>query len=216
MIIAIDGPAASGKSTVARALARELGLAFLNTGALYRGLALAALRRGLPPSDAAGLERLAHSLRLDFDARGHLLVDGLDEEQAIRSRAVDAVVSEVSAHPGVRRAVVPLQRELGRRGPGVVAEGRDIATVVFPAADHKFFLTASAAERARRRARQEGAPEREAEIRREIEERDRRDSERADSPLVRAEDALLVSTDGMTVEEVVRTLVERVRGGARP
>jgi cytidylate kinase len=216
MIIAIDGPAGAGKSTVARALARELGLVFLDTGAMYRAVTLEALRRGVDPQDAAGCEEVARSLALDFDAEGRVRIDGEPGEPAIRTAAVDAAVSAVSAHPGVRRAIVPLQRAVAERGPGVVAEGRDTATVVFPGADHKFYLTASAAERARRRAAQTGRADERAEIQADIERRDALDSSRGDSPLRRAPGAEEVDTDGLSIGEVVRALLERVRAARRP
>jgi cytidylate kinase len=214
MIIAIDGPAAAGKSTVARGLARALGLAFLDTGAMYRAVTLAALRRGIDPADGQALGRLARGLALELDAEGRLHVDGEPAEPAIRRAEVTAHVSQVSAHPAVRAAIVPLQRAAAARGPGVVAEGRDIGTVVFPDAEHKFFLVASSAERARRRARQEGREGEVEALRAEIERRDRHDATRADSPLVRAPDALEVSTDGRTADEVLALLLERVRSAS--
>lgn len=210
MIIAIDGPAAAGKSTIARRLAAELGLAFLDTGAMYRAVAWAALDRDVPPSDAAGCARLARELDLDFDAAGRIVIDGKSGEPGIRSAEVDACVSQVSAHPDVRRSIVPKQREVAERR-GVVAEGRDIGTVVFPAADYKFFLIASAEERARRRAAQIGRPQDQAAIEAALRRRDELDSTRADSPLVRAADAELVETDGLSIDAVVDQLLSRVR-----
>ena len=212
MIIAIDGPAAAGKSTIARRVAAELGLAFLDTGAMYRAVAWAALDRDVPPSDAAGCARLARELHLDFDAQGRILIDGKPGEPGIRSAEVDACVSQVSAHPEVRRAIVPKQREVAQRR-GVVAEGRDIGTVVFPAAQFKFFLVAGADERARRRAMQIGRPQDQAAIEAALRRRDELDSTRADSPLVQAPDAELIETDGASVDQVVERLLSRVRGG---
>lgn len=211
MIIAIDGPAAAGKSTIARRLASALDLAFLDTGAMYRAVTWAALERDVPTDDAEGCARLARELVLDFDSAGRVLIDGRPGEPGIRSAAVDDAVSQVSAHPAVRRAIVPKQREVAERR-GVVAEGRDIGTVVFPNADHKFFLVASAAERARRRAAQIGRPQDEASIEAALIRRDELDSTRADSPLVRADDAVLVETDGLGVDQVVEALLSRVRG----
>ena len=211
MIIAIDGPAAAGKSTIARRLASALDLAFLDTGAMYRAVTWAALERDVPTADAEGCARLARELDLDFDAEGRILIDGRPGEPGIRSSAVDDAVSQVSAHPAVRRAVVPKQREVAERR-GVVAEGRDIGTVVFPGADHKFFLAASAEERARRRAAQIGRPEEQATIEAALRRRDELDSTRADSPLVRADDAVLVETDGLGVDQVVEALLAHVRG----
>ena len=214
MIIAIDGPAASGKTTVARGLARALGLVFLDTGAMYRAVALAVLRRGVDPGDGEACARVAGALELGFDAQGRVLIDGLPGEPEVRSPQVDALVSAVSAHPGVRAAIVPIQRRLARAG--AVAEGRDTGSVVFPAADHKFFLRASAAERARRRALQQGRPELEGEIRVGLERRDHLDSTRADSPLALAPGAEVIDTDGLDAEQVVALLLERVRAGSQP
>lgn len=212
MIVAIDGPAASGKSTVARALAARLGLSFLDTGAMYRAVTVAALERGIDPADGEACARIASELDLRFDEEGRILIDGEPGEPRIRGPEVDAHVSVVAAHSSVRRALVPMQREAA--AAGAVAEGRDTTTVVFPAADHKFFLIASPSERARRRARQEGHPEREGEYARALERRDRLDSTRGDSPLRRGDDTELIETDGLAPEEVVDRLVARVRGGA--
>lgn len=210
MIVAIDGPAASGKSTVARALAARLGLTFLDTGAMYRAVTLAALERGVDPSDGSACATLANDLELLFDETGQILIDGEAGEPRIRGRKVDASVSAVAAHPGVRRALVAKQR-IAASG-GAVAEGRDTTTVVFPEADHKFFLIASPRERARRRATQEGRPELESEYASELERRDRLDSTREDSPLRQAEDAVLVATDGLEPEAVTQRLIDHIRG----
>ena len=211
MIIAIDGPAAAGKSTLARKVAEALGLAFLDTGAMYRAVALAALERGIDPADAEGCARVARGLALDFDERRAIRLDGRPGEPAIRSAAVTRAVSPVSAHPGVRAALVPQQRAEARRRGGIVAEGRDMGTVVFPDADHKFFLVASAEERARRRALELGSPERLAEILEDVLRRDHLDSTRADSPLRRAADAVEVPTDGLAPDEVVELVLAHVR-----
>lgn len=213
MIVAIDGPAGAGKSTVAARLARELGLAFLDTGAMYRAVTLAVLERDVHPSDAAACARVARELVLSFDAEGRILVDGLPGEPDIRSPTITLNVSAVSAHPGVREAVVARQRELARALPGVVAEGRDTTTVVFPDADHKFFLQASPEERARRRTLQEGqgSSDYEANLA-DILRRDRLDTTRACSPLVRAPDAVPVDADRRSVDEVVALMLAHVRG----
>jgi cytidylate kinase len=213
MILAIDGPAGAGKSTVAREVARALGLVYLDTGAMYRAVTLVALERGIDPARGEELGRLANELDLAFDEHGRITIDGRGGEPAIRSAEVTSAVSRVSAHPEVRRAIVRRQRELGRRGAGLVAEGRDTTTVVFPDADFKFYLDASPAERARRRALELGAPGRVEEIRREIEERDRIDSSRAHSPLRVAPDAIVIQTDGLEPREVVERVLERVRRG---
>ena len=213
MILAIDGPAGAGKSTVAREVARALGLVYLDTGAMYRAVTLVALERGIDPARGDDLGRLADELELAFDEDGRITIDGRSGEPAIRSARVTAAVSAVSAHPEVRRAIVRRQRELGRRGAGLVAEGRDTTTVVFPDADFKFYLDASPAERARRRALEIGAPDRAHVIRREIEERDRIDSSRAHSPLRVAPDAIVIQTDGLDAPAVVERVLERVRAG---
>jgi cytidylate kinase len=211
MIIAIDGPAGAGKSTVARAVARALGLEFLDTGAMYRAVALVALARGIDPSDAEGCARVARSIQIDFDAEGRILVDGEPGEPAIRGDEVTRAVSAVSAHPGVRAAIVPRQRARAGIGRGIVAEGRDIGSVVFPAADFKFFLTASPETRAARRAAESSATERSAEILEEIRRRDRLDTTRADSPLVEAPGSVRIDTDPLDAVEVVGAILERVR-----
>ena len=214
MIIALDGPAGAGKSTVARRVAEELGLAFLDTGAMYRAVTLAALERDVHPSDAEACALLARTLRLDFAEDGSILIDGAPGEPDVRSRTVTLNVSAVSAHPGVREAIVAEQRAIAHRRGGVVAEGRDTTTVVFPEADFKFFLHASPAVRARRRARQEDAPEREREILLDIERRDRLDRTRAHSPLVKAPDAIEIDADRLDAEEVVHAILAHVRAAA--
>jgi cytidylate kinase len=176
---------------------------------------LAVLERGLPVADEAACGRVARALALDFDPEGRILIDGRPGEPAIRGAEVTEAVSLVSAHPLVRAAVVARQQALAAAHRGVVAEGRDTTTVVFPHATHKFYLTASVEERARRRAQEVHALERLAEIRAELERRDRLDSSRAHSPLVLAPDARRVETDGQSVPEVVARLLALVRGAGR-
>lgn len=214
MIIALDGPAGVGKSSVARALARALDFFFLDTGAMYRAVTLVALERGVAPGDGAACGALARELRLGFDGQGRILIDGRAGEPAIRGSDVTAHVSEVSAHGPVREAIVAEQRALAARSRGVVAEGRDTTTVVFPDATFKFYLDASPAERARRRARQERALERVAEIQADLERRDRHDSSRAHSPLRAAEDAIRIETDGLDQDAVVARILAHVRASA--
>ncbi|MEM9801702.1 MAG: (d)CMP kinase [Planctomycetota bacterium] len=212
MIIAIDGPAASGKSTAARAVAERLGLTFLDTGAMYRAVTLAVLDRGIDPSDALACESVAERLDLRFDAEGRILIDGAPGEPAIRGAEVTRNVSEVSAHSGVRRVLVSAQRAVAERaiaaGGGVVAEGRDMTSVVFPDARVRVFLVASPAVRGRRRALEEGAPERAEEYAADLERRDAYDSSREDSPLVEVEGVQRIETDDLTPDEVV----ERIAG----
>ncbi len=214
MIIAIDGPAASGKSTVARALAKRLGAGYLDTGAMYRAIAAEALMRGVPLDDADALARLAGSARIAIEREAgsslpsRVLLDGRDVTGEIRTPEVDTAVSPVSAVPGVRAAMVRVQREIGATGDWVV-EGRDIGTVVFPDAAVKVFLTASADERARRRVvdmARLGASVDVDEMRRRIETRDQYDSSRTASPLRPADDAVGLDTTGMTIEHVVDAL----------
>jgi cytidylate kinase len=212
MIVAIDGPAASGKSTVARAIATELGMAYLDTGAMYRAIAVEALHRGIALDDAEALTRMALDAHIHFgreDGTGlatHVEVDGRDVTAAIRTPEADKAVSPVSAVPGVRAAMVEQQRRIAARERDTVLEGRDIGSVVFPHADLKIFLTASAAERARRRTidmERRGAGMTYDEVLADIHRRDTYDSSRSASPLIKAADAIELDTTGMTILEVV-------------
>ena len=207
MVIAIDGPAGAGKSTVARAVAAALGLTYLDSGAMYRCVALAAIRRGAELDDAAALGELARALRIELDD-GRVGLDGEDVSAAIREPAVTGAASRVSVHPRVREAMVAEQRRLIAAGR-YVAEGRDIGTVVSPDAPLKVFLTASAEERARRRAAQTG--EDEAAVLAAQGERDERDETRAHSALRPAEEAVEVDTTGAGVEDVVERIVSLAR-----
>jgi len=217
MTIAIDGPAAAGKSTAARRVARALGWRFLDTGAMYRAVTLEVLRRGVDPSSEEACGRVAESVDLAFDGRERILIDGVPGEPGIRSEEVTRAVSTVSAHPAVRSAVVREQRAAAAQlppGKGIVAEGRDTTTVVFPDAAHKFFLIATPTERARRRALELDQLDRVDEILADIERRDRLDTTRPDSPLVEAPDAVRIETDGLDVDGVVERILAHVRGDA--
>ena len=212
MLVAIDGPAGSGKSSVARAVAGELGVADLNTGAAYRAVALLALREGVDLEDGASLAEISRRVGLDG---GGARVDGApvpDEE--LRAPEVSAAASTVSARPEVRTVLLGVQREAARRAReqgGAVVEGRDIGTVVLPDAELKIYLSAAPEERARRRAQQTG---REAEldrIREAMRRRDRQDSERTTSPLKAAPDAVVLDTTALSLEEVVSRVLELAR-----
>jgi cytidylate kinase len=203
-VVAIDGPAGSGKSTVARAVAKRLGVAYLDTGAMYRSVAFAALRDGVDPADGEALAKLAGNLDIRLGDR--VLVDGTDATADIRGPDVTAVVSTVSAHPAVRADMVRRQRQWAAEHGGGVAEGRDIGTVVFPDADAKVFLTASEEERARRRQRDDRAPDVNA-VAADLARRDALDSSRATSPLRPADDAVVIDTTGRTVDDVVDQVV---------
>lgn len=207
MVIAIDGPAGAGKSTVARAVAAALGFTYLDSGAMYRCVALAALRAGGDLGDAAALGELARSLRIELDGE-RVALDGEEVGTAIREAAVTEAASRVSVHPPVREAMVAEQRRLVAAGR-YVAEGRDIGTVVSPDAPLKIFLTASAEERARRRAAQTG--EDEATVLAAQRERDERDENRAHSALRAAADAVEIDTTGMSLDEVVGQVVGLAR-----
>lgn len=199
MVIAIDGPAGAGKSTVARALATELGFTYLDSGAMYRCVALAALRRAADPDDAGAMTDLAGSIAISFEGE-RVELDGEDVSDAIREPEVSEASSRVSVHPGVREAMVARQRELIAAGR-YVAEGRDIGTVVSPDSPLKVFLTASAEERARRRAAQTGEDP-ETVLAAQL-ERDRRDESREHSALRPAADAVEIDTTGLGQDEVV-------------
>ena len=208
-VITIDGPAASGKGTVAERIAHELGFHYLDSGALYRLATYRALKLGTPLDDAEALERVASSMAPVFE-QGRILLDGEDVTLRIRTEEVSRATSRVAAVPGVRKALVDLQRRAAK-APGLVADGRDMGTVVFPEADLKIFLTASARVRAERRALQLEArgetADREA-LTRDLEERDRRDRERAEAPLKPAPDAKLLDTSALGIEEAVKKLLD--------
>ncbi len=207
MVIAIDGPAGAGKSTVARGLAERLGFTYLDSGAMYRCVALAGLRGGADLDDAEAMTELAGSIAISLDG-GSVELDGEDVSAAIREPEVSEASSRVSVHPGVREAMVARQRELIAAGR-YVAEGRDIGTVVSPDSPLKVFLTASADERARRRAAQNG--EDPAAVLAAQRERDRRDETREHSALRAAADAVEIDTTGFSEDEVVGRIASLAR-----
>jgi len=211
-VIAVDGPAGAGKSTVARRVAERLGWLYLDTGALFRALTLAAMDADVDLDDGAAVAALARSLRIDYTPK-RLSVDGRDVTEAIRREEVTARVRSVARHPEVRELVAEWERSIAA-DRDVVVEGRDATTVVFPDAEFKFYLDADLRERARRRRlelaeRGEDIPL--EEVARRIDERDRSDLERAVAPLRVAEDAVVLDTTGLSIEEVVERVLARVR-----
>jgi cytidylate kinase len=204
-VIAIDGPAGSGKSTVARALASRLGLEYLDTGAMYRGVTFATIRHGLDPDDAEAVARVARLVDMSLTEAG-IVVDGVDASIEIRGPEVTRAVSAVASHAEVRTELVSRQREWAHVRGGGVLEGRDIGTVVFPDAALKVYLTASAEVRAQRRAREVTDLEYE-EVAADIVRRDTLDSSREVDPLRQAGDAVMVDTSDLTVDEIVDQLV---------
>jgi cytidylate kinase len=210
--IAIDGPAASGKGTVARRVAGLLGYAYVDTGAMYRAVGRAVLDAGGDPRAPEPATSIAGRLRFGFDWHGgtmRILVDGADVSARIRTEEAGRAASAVAVHPGVRAALLQTQRDLGAGG-GVVMDGRDIGTVVLPDAQLKVFLDANLDERARRRAAEHPGVPFEA-IRRDLAARDAQDSGRATAPLRRADDAVIVDSTDMDIDAVVRTVVELAR-----
>lgn len=220
LIITLDGPAGSGKSTVARALAGRLGLEFLDTGAMYRGIAARVLDDGVDPEDEAAVAELAGRCKVRFDFATdppRLLIDGKDMTHRLRDADVTRYVSQISAIPAVRKELVDEQQRIGREHPRLVTEGRDQGSVVFPDAAVKFYLDASPRVRAERRAeqlREAGKEVNEADVLEQIKARDRRDSTRPDAPLIKPHDAEAIDTSGTSLDQVITLLEERVRDRA--
>jgi cytidylate kinase len=215
-VVAIDGPSGSGKSTVAAMLAKKLGYMHLDTGAMYRAVALAAVLDGIVFDDSKGLDELCEKIRIEMLPRGDVvsvILNGRDVTDEIRSPEMSLGSSAVSSVPEVRSHMVRLQREIGSPG-GIVAEGRDMGTVVFHDTPAKFYLDASPDERAKRRwlqLKEMGMNEAPEKVRREMDERDRNDTSREHSPLKRAEDAIHIDTTGMSIDQVIEKLADKVR-----
>ena len=210
--MAIDGPAGAGKSTIARRLAERLGFTYIDTGAMYRAVALWGQRQKAAPDDHHRMEQLALAAEIEL-APGRIRLNGEDVTEAIRTPEVSGGASRIAVIPGVRRAMVAKQREIGQR-TSVVMEGRDIGTVVFPEADVKIYLDARPAERVRRRVheeRQKGATVSEVSVAAQMAERDQRDSTRADAPLAQAPDAIYLDSTGLAIEEVEEAVLKVVR-----
>lgn len=218
LVVAIDGPAGSGKSTVTRLVAKKLDYVHIDTGALYRAVALNALKKPVSIEDGAGLGEVAAASKLEFrhsssDDSDHIFLDGVDVSNLIRTPEISMAASKISAYPEVRAALLGLQRELGAGG-GVVLEGRDIGTVVFPEAEAKFFVTATVDERARRRQlelAEKGTVLSLDEVKKQVIDRDKGDSERAVAPLRKAPDAVEIDTTCLTIDQVVDKLCKIVR-----
>ncbi len=213
VVIAIDGPAGAGKSSIARRLAERLGFTYIDSGAMYRAVALWALRQNLNTSDMHRMEQLARAAQIELEPGGRVLLNGEDVSDAIRTSEIGRQASVVAAIPGVRRALVEKQRALGQR-TSVIMEGRDIGTVVFPDADVKIFLDADQQERVDRRLRdfrQQGDALPAETIAAQIRERDQRDRTRAEAPLTQAPDALYLDSTGLPLDQVEEQILQLVR-----
>jgi cytidylate kinase len=217
LIIAIDGPSGAGKSTLGRRLARELGLLYVDTGAMYRAAALAIVGAGVSATDADEVARVAALARIELAGDPdslRVMLEGRDVSSEIRTEQITRLSSVISTIPAVRRDLVRRQREMGAGGRGVVLDGRDIGTIVFPSADVKFFLTAVPEERAKRRFDEDHAAEPDLtfqETLADINTRDERDSTRVDSPLRIADDAVVIDTTDLSVEQVFARMLEVLR-----
>jgi cytidylate kinase len=214
LIVAIDGPSGVGKTTASRRVARALGISHIDTGAMYRAIGVAAVREGIDTRDAEHLEELVSRVQIEFipGERGRILLNGEDISPLIRTPEISMAASNVSAIPAVRRSLVRLQQEMGRRSGGVL-EGRDIGTKVFPETPHKFFLTARPEVRAQRRYREllsRGASAELGTVLAETIKRDDQDSTRSDSPLSYDESYTVLDTSDLTIDEVVRAIVNAI------
>ena len=212
IIIAIDGPSGTGKSTTAKIVAKDLGINYLDTGAMYRAITFAALEKGVAPTDKAGIDQLLQSTKIRFDDNNQIVINGINREKEIRGKQVSEAVSPYSAIPEVRSVLTQWQREIaGERS--CILDGRDIGTVVFPNADFKFFLVTDLKVRAERRYQeclQKGIAMTLEEIEKNLAERDRIDSSRATAPLKKADDAIEIDTTQLSIEQQVKKIEDRV------
>jgi cytidylate kinase len=212
LVIAIDGPSGTGKSTTAKLIAKNLGLTYLDTGAMYRAITFAALSAGITPDNKEDLNQLLRSTAIDFDSDNRVWVNGICRENEIRGAEVSKVVSIYSAIPAVRNALTEKQREIGQK-QSCILDGRDIGTVVFPHADYKFFLITDTQVRAQRRFleyQEKGIPMTLEEIEKNLSERDRLDSSRETAPLKKAPDAIEIDTTQLSIQEQVKKIQDYV------
>ncbi len=214
LTIAMDGPAGSGKSTIAQRLADKLGYLYLNSGSMYRAMTLLSIRKGVSPADVPTLIELAKNCRIDFTDNGRItLLDSEDITDALRTPEIERLIPDIAKIPEVRRKLVKQQRRIGEKG-GIIIEGRDVTTVVFPDADVKFYINAPVEERARRRLAEhqgKGVETTLEQVEADIRIRDQMDRSREHSPLQTAEDAIVVNTTNMTINQVVNFVLNRVR-----
>ncbi|NPA13522.1 MAG: (d)CMP kinase [Aquificae bacterium] len=213
MIITIDGPAGSGKSTIAKLLAEKLGYVYIDTGAMYRAVALKVKREGINPTDKQAVVKLMEETEISLQG-DKVFLDGEDVSHLIRTEEIGKIASQIARYPEVRKVLVKMQRELGKRAKNVVIEGRDTGTVVFPDADIKIFLTASPEERAERRYKQlkeKGIQTTLEDVLKEIKERDYLDETRKDSPLRPAEGSVIIDTTGKTLNQVFDKIMDIVK-----
>lgn len=213
-VIAIDGPGGAGKSTIAKLLANKLNYLHLDTGAMYRAVTLAALNKNIDFNDPEALVNLAKNINIEFNSAGEIFLDGDNVSQEIRTAEVNKHVSQTAAVKGVREVMVEKQQNLAKKNQ-VVMDGRDITTVVLPDAEHKFFLTASLDERAKRRFEEVKSKKQDADfekIKESIARRDRLDSQREHSPLKKADDAVLIDTTELSINEVISKIIRIIEG----
>lgn len=212
IIIAIDGPSGTGKSTTAKLVAKDLGLTYLDTGAMYRAITFAALEKGIGPTDTQALTELLRSTDIQFDSSNQIVIDGINREKEIRSKRVTEAVSPYSANPEVRKILTEQQRKIASKTSSIL-DGRDIGTAVFPHADFKFFLVTDIKVRAERRyleCRAKGIPMTLEEIEKNLAERDRIDSSRATAPLKKAADAIEIDTTQLSIQQQVKKIEDYV------